>query len=62
MAAHLIAPVPDEGEQLRFSRAFGGGQSLMLVRPDSHVGFAGLPKALPRLVTSLNTWFPRPRP
>jgi 2-polyprenyl-6-methoxyphenol hydroxylase-like FAD-dependent oxidoreductase len=58
MAAHLVAPVPDPEEQLRFFRAFGGGQSLILVRPDAHVCFAGRQKALPHLVTWLNTWFP----
>ena len=42
----------------RFYRAFGSGQSLMLVRPDAHVCFAGRQKALPHLVTWLNTWFP----
>ena len=62
MAVHLVAPVRDHEEQLRFYRAFGGGQSLVLVRPDSHVCFAGRPKALPRLVTWLNTWFPPPGP
>ena len=58
MAVRLVAPVPDVGEQLRFSRAFGSGQSLMLVRPDLHVCFADRPKTLPRLVSWLNTWFP----
>ena len=58
MAAHLMAPVPDPGEQFRFYRAFGGSQSLMLVRPDSHVCFAGRQKALPHLLTWLNIWFP----
>jgi hypothetical protein len=58
MAVHLVAPVPDHEERFRFFRAFGGGQSLILVRPDSHVCFAGRQKALPHLVTWLNTWFP----
>jgi len=58
MAMHRAAPVPDPGEQLRFYRAFGGGQSLMLVRPDAYVCFAGRQKTLPRLLTWLNTWFP----
>jgi len=59
MAAHRVTPVPDPGEQLRFYRAFGGGQSLVLVRPDSHVCFAGRQQALPHLLTWLNTWFPQ---
>jgi 2-polyprenyl-6-methoxyphenol hydroxylase-like FAD-dependent oxidoreductase len=58
MAAYRVTPVPDPGEQLRFYRAFGGGQSLVLVRPDSHVCFAGRQQALPHLLTWLNTWFP----
>jgi len=58
MAAHRVTPVPDPEEQLRFYRAFGGGQSLVLVRPDSHVCFAGRQQALPHLLTWLNTWFP----
>jgi hypothetical protein len=58
VAAHLVTPVPDPEEQFRFFRAFGGGQSLMLVRPDAHVCFAARQKALPRLVSWLNTWFP----
>jgi 2-polyprenyl-6-methoxyphenol hydroxylase-like FAD-dependent oxidoreductase len=58
MTAHLVTPVPDHEESLRFYRAFGGGQSLILVRPDAHVSFAGRQKAFPRLVTWLHTWFP----
>ena len=56
MTVHLVTAAP--GHEERFRRAFGGGQSLILVRPDSHVCFAGRQKALPRLVTWLNTWFP----
>jgi len=58
MAARLVTPVPDQEEQYRFFRAFGGGQSLILVRPDAYACFAGRQKDLPRLVTWLNTWFP----
>jgi hypothetical protein len=53
-----VTPIPGREESLRFYRAFGGGQSLILVRPDAHVCFAGRQKALPQLVTWLNTWFP----
>lgn len=56
MTVHLVTPVP--GHEERFLRAFGDGQSLILVRPDSHVCFADRLKALPHLVTWLNTWFP----
>ena len=58
MAVRRVAPVPDPGEQLRFYRAFGSGQSLMLVRADAYVCFAGRQKTLPRLLTWLNTWVP----
>jgi len=58
MVAHLVAPVPGHDERSRFLSAFGGGQSLMLVRPDAHACFADRRKALPRLVTWLSTWFP----
>jgi 2-polyprenyl-6-methoxyphenol hydroxylase-like FAD-dependent oxidoreductase len=58
MTAHLVTPVPGHEESFGFYRAFGGGQSLILVRPDAHVCFAGRQKALPRLVSWLNTWFP----
>jgi 2-polyprenyl-6-methoxyphenol hydroxylase-like FAD-dependent oxidoreductase len=56
LSVRLVTPVP--GDEERFLRVFGGDQSLLLVRPDSHVCFAGRQKALPRLVTWLNTWFP----
>ena len=56
LSVRLVTPVP--GDEERFLRAFGGDQSLILVRPDSHVCFAGRQKALPRLVSWLNTWFP----
>jgi 2-polyprenyl-6-methoxyphenol hydroxylase-like FAD-dependent oxidoreductase len=58
IAVHVVTPVPDREDQLRFFRAFGGGQSLILVRPDAHVCFAARHKALPHLVTWLSTWFP----
>jgi 2-polyprenyl-6-methoxyphenol hydroxylase-like FAD-dependent oxidoreductase len=58
LAAHLVTPVPGQEEQLRFVRAFGGGQSLILVRPDAYACFAGGQKDLPRLVSWLSTWFP----
>jgi 2-polyprenyl-6-methoxyphenol hydroxylase-like FAD-dependent oxidoreductase len=58
IAVHRVAPVPDPEEQVRFYRAFGGGHSLILARPDAHVCFAGRQKALPHLVAWLNTWFP----
>jgi len=56
ITVHLVTPVP--GHEERFFHAFGDGQSLILVRPDSHVCFADRLKALPRLVAWLNTWFP----
>jgi hypothetical protein len=58
IAVRLVAPVPGDEDQPGFCRVFGDGQSLVLVRPDSHVCFAGRPKTLPRLAAWLNTWFP----
>jgi 2-polyprenyl-6-methoxyphenol hydroxylase-like FAD-dependent oxidoreductase len=58
MRGHAVLPAGDPGEQVRFFRALGDGQSLMLVRPDSYVCFAGRRKALPHLLTWLNNWFP----
>lgn len=57
MTGHLVRPVADHGEQLRFFRAFGSGQSLMLMRPDSYLGFAGRPRTLPHLLSWLENWF-----
>jgi hypothetical protein len=58
ISARQVTPVRDPEDQFRFYRAFGGGQSLVLVRPDLHVCFAGRQQALPHLLTWLNTWFP----
>ena len=57
ISARQVTPVRDPEEQFRFYRAFGGGQSLALVRPDLHACFAGRQQALPHLLTWLNTWF-----
>jgi len=58
ISVHQVTPVRDPEEQFRFYRAFGDGQSLVLVRPDLYVSFAGGQQALPHLLTWLNTWFP----
>ncbi len=57
--AYRIAPAAgDPEEQFRFAQAFGSGQSILIVRPDSYVGFTGSRHAIRRLVTWLSTWFP----
>lgn len=62
MQAYQISPVPDRQlEQSRFTQAFGGRPSLLLIRPDSYVGFAGQQNAMPYLATWLSRWFPAGR-
>lgn len=58
MTGHLVRPAGGQGEEARFRSAFGGGQGLMLVRPDSYACFAGRPRTLPDLLSWLIRWFP----
>jgi hypothetical protein len=44
--------------KVQFDRSFGRGQSLVLVRPDSYLGFVGNQDALPALTEWLSRWFP----
>lgn len=54
-----IAPAPNQPEaKIQFDRSFGSGQSLVLVRPDSYLGFIGDQNALPALTEWLSRWFP----
>ncbi|WP_334914595.1 FAD-dependent monooxygenase [Nostoc sp.] len=54
-----ITPAPNQPEaKIQFDRSFGSGQSLVLVRPDSYLGFVGDHDALPALTKWLNQWFP----
>lgn len=41
-----------------FSRSFGSGQSFLLVRPDSYLGFVSGENQLPALIDWLKRWFP----
>lgn len=53
-----IAPAPNQPEaKVQFDRSFGSGQSLVLVRPDSYLGFVGDQDALPALKEWLSRWF-----
>lgn len=53
-----ITPAPNQPEaKVQFDRAFGS-QSLVLVRPDSYLGFVGDQNALPALTKWLSRWFP----
>ena len=62
MRAYQISPVPGrQMEQFTFTQAFGGRQGLLLIRPDSYVGFAGKQNAIPKLAAWLSRWFPAGR-
>lgn len=53
-----IAPVPNQLEaKVQFDRAFGSAQSLVLVRPDSYLGFVG-DRDVAVLTEWLSRWFP----
>lgn len=53
-----IAPAPTQPEaKVQFDSSFGSGQSLLLVRPDSYLGFVGDWDALPALTEWLSRWF-----
>ncbi|MEH2082784.1 MAG: FAD-dependent monooxygenase [Nostoc sp.] len=54
-----IAPASTQPEaKMQFDSAFGSSQSLLLVRPDSYLGFVGNQNALPALTQWLGRWFP----
>jgi 2-polyprenyl-6-methoxyphenol hydroxylase-like FAD-dependent oxidoreductase len=56
---YRIAPAPSQSAaKVRCDRSFGNGQSFLLVRPDSYLGFVGGKNALPELIKWLNQWFP----
>jgi len=62
MPAYRIAPVPGQQEELhRFTEMFGSTQSVVVLRPDSYVGFAGRQDAIPHLASWLSRWFPTER-
>lgn len=46
------------GDEVSFRSVFGSKSSLILVRPDGYVAFAGTENSLEALVKYLNTWFP----
>jgi 2-polyprenyl-6-methoxyphenol hydroxylase-like FAD-dependent oxidoreductase len=50
---------PASASAARFVNAFGRGDGVWLVRPDSYVGFAGTTASVPALRTWLETWFDR---
>jgi len=62
MRAYHISPSPGrQMEQFTFTQAFGGRHCLLLIRPDSYVGFAGKQNAIPKLAAWLSRWFPAGR-
>lgn len=44
--------------KVQFDRSFGNSQSLLLVRPDSYLGFVGAQDAVSELLGWLDRWFP----
>ncbi len=59
LKTHQIAPAPNQpAAKVRFDKSFGNGQSFLLVRPDSYLGFVGGQDALPELIKWLKKWFP----
>jgi hypothetical protein len=58
MQAYRIAPASGRPEEfLRFTEAFGGKESVVVVRPDAYVGFTGRQHAVPDLARWLGKWF-----
>lgn len=56
--AHRIAPVGDRPDgHSRFTGMFGR-QSMLVIRPDLYVGFAGRRRAVQHLLSWLGGWFP----
>lgn len=59
LKTHQIATAPNQSAaKVRFDNSFGNGQSFLLVRPDSYLGFVGGQDALPELIKWLKKWFP----
>jgi len=62
IAAYRIVPVTNQrADLLSFTEAFGRQQSVLLVRPDSYIGFAGGQHATGALARWLSRWFPAER-
>ncbi len=58
LKTYRIAPAFTQPEaKVQFDSSFGSGQSLLLVRPDSYLGFMGDWDALPALTEWLSRWF-----
>lgn len=58
LSTKRITSIPTQGEaKVQFHSCFGSDRSLVLVRPDSYVGFVGDQDALPALIKWLNQWF-----
>ena len=53
----IAPPAPDSGQQKHFTDNFGSAPILVLVRPDSYIGFTAGVDSLPKLVTYLQKWF-----
>lgn len=53
----IAPPAPDSGQQKHYTDNFGSAPILVLVRPDSYIGFTAGADSLPKLVTYLQKWF-----
>ncbi len=53
----IASALTQKEAKVQFDSFFGSGQSLLLVRPDSYLGFVG-GQDVPTLIKWLNQWFP----
>src|SRR5258708_2719261 len=55
---HQVAPVAEQQEQKHCEENFGLSQAIVLLRPDSYIGFIGNERSVDKLVDYLCQWFP----
>jgi 2-polyprenyl-6-methoxyphenol hydroxylase-like FAD-dependent oxidoreductase len=55
---HQVAPVAEQPEQKYFEDTFGLSPSIVLLRPDSSLGFMGNERCVDKLADYLCQWFP----
>ena len=53
----IAPPAPESSQHKHFTDNFGSAPILVLVRPDSYIGFTAGADSLPKLVTYLQKWF-----
>jgi 2-polyprenyl-6-methoxyphenol hydroxylase-like FAD-dependent oxidoreductase len=52
----IAPPAPDSSQHKHFTDKFGNAPILVLIRPDSYIGFTAGVDSLPKLVTYLKKW------